>query len=182
MAEGELIKEANVGTIPYMAMWVLFLCALLSTLCHPAMALLDHDRQVVAYDCGKPTDMQAYDIGERNYWCDLNPSMELTNTDITMTNVSYVLQQKVPRVRHGPLKLRTKHGGDNSRSLQKNGFQAKCFSRIQRGRKIMRTQQILAQLLISPRSYSLPKFTTYTVVKSQFLGLQLSRQILSVKI
>jgi hypothetical protein len=36
MAEGELIAEANVGTIPYMAMWVLFLCALLSTLCHPA--------------------------------------------------------------------------------------------------------------------------------------------------
>jgi hypothetical protein len=57
MAEGELIAEANVRTIPYMAMWVLFLCALLSTLCHPAMALLDHDRQVVAYDCGKPTDM-----------------------------------------------------------------------------------------------------------------------------
>jgi hypothetical protein len=44
MAEGELIAEANVGTIPYMAMWVLFLCAHLSTLCHPAMALLDHDR------------------------------------------------------------------------------------------------------------------------------------------
>jgi hypothetical protein len=40
-----------------MAMWVLFLCALLSTLCHPAMALLDHDWQVVAYNCGKPTDM-----------------------------------------------------------------------------------------------------------------------------
>jgi hypothetical protein len=33
------------------------------------MALLDHDRQVVAYDCGMPTDMQAYDIGERNHWC-----------------------------------------------------------------------------------------------------------------
>jgi hypothetical protein len=47
MADGELIAEANVGTIPYMAMWVLFLGALLSTLCHPAMALLDHDRQVV---------------------------------------------------------------------------------------------------------------------------------------
>jgi hypothetical protein len=104
MAEGELIAEANVGTIPYMAMWVLFLCALLSTLCHPAMALLDHDRQVVAYDCGKPTDMQAYDIGERNHWCDLNPLMDLTNTDITMTNVLYVLLQKVPRVR---IKIRT---------------------------------------------------------------------------
>jgi hypothetical protein len=72
LAEGELIAEANLGTIPYMAMLVLFLCVLLSTMCHPAMALLDHDRQVVAYDCGKPTDMQAYDIGERNHWCDLN--------------------------------------------------------------------------------------------------------------
>jgi hypothetical protein len=46
----------------------------------------------------------------------------------------------------------------------------------------MHTQKILAELLSSPRSYSLPKSTTYTVVKSQFLGLQLSRQILSVKI
>jgi hypothetical protein len=42
-AEGELISEANLGTIPYMAMWVLFLCILLSTMCHPAMALGDHD-------------------------------------------------------------------------------------------------------------------------------------------
>jgi hypothetical protein len=85
-------------------------------------------------------------------------------------------------VGHGPLKLRTKHGGDNSRSLWRNSFHTKCFSRIQRGRKLMRTQKILAQLLSSPRSYSLPKSTSYTVVKSQFLGLQLSRQILSVKI
>jgi hypothetical protein len=81
---------------------------------------------------------------------------------------------------HGPLKLRTKHGGDNSRSLWRNCFQLKCVPRIQRRRKIMHTKKILAQLLISPRSYSLPKSTRYTVVKSQFLGLQLSRQILSV--
>jgi hypothetical protein len=86
------------------------------------------------------------------------------------------------RVTHGPLKLRTKHGGDNSRSLWRNGFQAKCFSRIQRRCSIMHTHKILAQLLSSPRSYSLPKSTTYTVVKSQFLGLQLSRQITRVKI
>jgi hypothetical protein len=44
----------------------------------------------------------------------------------------------------------------------------------------MHTQKILAQLLCSSRSYSLPKSTTCTVVKSQFMGLQLSRQILSV--
>jgi hypothetical protein len=36
----------------------------------------------------------------------------------------------------------------------------------------MHTQKIIAQLLSSPRSYSLPKSTTYTVVKSKFLGLQ----------
>jgi hypothetical protein len=46
----------------------------------------------------------------------------------------------------------------------------------------MHTRKILAQLLSSLKSYSLPKFTTYTVVKSQFLGLQLSRQILSALI
>jgi hypothetical protein len=83
---------------------------------------------------------------------------------------------------HGPLKLRTKHGGDNFRSLWRNGFLAKCISRIQWGRKIMHTRKILSQLLSSLKSYSLPKSTTYTEVKSQFLGLQLSRQILSVLI
>jgi hypothetical protein len=44
----------------------------------------------------------------------------------------------------------------------------------------MHTGKILAQLLSSQKSYSLPKSTTYTVVKSQLLVLQLSRQILSV--
>jgi hypothetical protein len=48
--------------------------------------------------------MRAYDTGERSHWCDLNPMMDSTNTDITMTNVSYVLLQKVPRVR---IKIRT---------------------------------------------------------------------------
>jgi hypothetical protein len=103
-AEGEIISEANLGTIPYMTMWVMFLCALLSMMCHPTMALGDHDKQVIDYDFGKPINLQAYDIRERNHWCDLNPSMDLTNTDITLTNVSYVLLQKVPRVR---IKIRT---------------------------------------------------------------------------
>jgi hypothetical protein len=80
------------------------LCALLSMMCHPAMALGDHDKQVIAYNCGKQTDLPAYDIGERHHWCDLNPLMDITNTDITLTNVSYVLLQKVPRVR---FKIRT---------------------------------------------------------------------------
>jgi hypothetical protein len=103
-AEGKIISEANLGTIPYMTMWVMLLCILLSMMCHPAMALGDHNKQVVAYDCEKPTDMQAYDIGERNHWCDLKPLTGPTNTDITLTNVSYVLLQKVPRVR---IKIRT---------------------------------------------------------------------------
>jgi hypothetical protein len=38
--------------------------------------------------------------------------------------------------------------------------------------------KIPAQLLNLAKSYGLPKLTTYTVVKLQFLGLQLSRQIL----
>jgi hypothetical protein len=75
----------------------MFLCALLSMMCHTTMALGDHDKQVIAYDCGKPTDLRAYDIGERNHRCNLNPLMDTTNTDITLTNVSYVLLQKVPR-------------------------------------------------------------------------------------
>jgi hypothetical protein len=47
-AEGKIISEANLGTIPYMTMWVMFLCVLLSMMCHPAMALGDHDKQVIA--------------------------------------------------------------------------------------------------------------------------------------
>jgi hypothetical protein len=46
MAEGELIAKTNVGTTPYMAMWVFFLDALLSILCHPARALLDYCQQL----------------------------------------------------------------------------------------------------------------------------------------
>jgi hypothetical protein len=46
----------------------------------------------------------------------------------------------------------------------------------------MHTQFFFALLLSLPRSYSLPKSTTYTVVKSQFFGLQLSSQIISVKV
>jgi hypothetical protein len=102
--EGDVISEARIGTIPYMTVWVMFFCILLATMMNPAIALSDHDRQVIAYDCGKPTEMRAYDTGELNHWCDLNPMMDSTNTDITMTNVSYVLLQKVPRVR---IKMRT---------------------------------------------------------------------------
>jgi hypothetical protein len=76
-----------------MAVWVMFLYILLAMQLNSAMALSDHDRQVIAYDCGNPSGIQADDTG------DCNPLLDDTNTDITMTNVSYVLLQKVPRVR-----------------------------------------------------------------------------------
>jgi hypothetical protein len=43
------------------------------------------------------------------------------------------------------------------------------------------TCKIPAQLPKLAKSYGLPKLTTNTVVKLQFLGLQLSRQILFVQ-
>jgi hypothetical protein len=103
-AEGDVISEARIGTVPYMAVWVMFLYILLAMQLNLAMALSDYDRQVIAYDCGSPSGIQAYDTSERNHWCDLNPLLDVTNTDITMTNISYVLLQKVPRVR---IKIRT---------------------------------------------------------------------------
>jgi hypothetical protein len=103
-AEGNVISEARIGTVPYMAVWMMFLYILLVMQLNSAMALSDHDRQVIAYHCGNPSGIQAYDTGERNHWCDLNPLLDDTNTDITMTKVSYVLLQKVPRV---GIKIRT---------------------------------------------------------------------------
>jgi hypothetical protein len=87
-----------------MAAWMMFLYVLLALQLSSALALSDHDRQVITYNCGNPSGIQAYDTGERNHWCDLNPLLDDTNTDITMTNVSYVLLQKVRRVR---IKIRT---------------------------------------------------------------------------
>jgi hypothetical protein len=102
--QGDVISEARIGTILYMAVWVMFLCILLTMLINPEMALSDHDRQVIAYDCKNPSGIQAYDTSELNHWCDLNPLIDSINTDITLTKVSYVLLQKVPRVR---TKIRT---------------------------------------------------------------------------
>jgi hypothetical protein len=90
--QGDVISEARIGTIPYMAVWVMFLCILLTMLTNLAMALSDHDRQVIAYDCRNPSGIQGYYTSERNHWCDLNPLID-------RTIVSYVLLQKVPRVR-----------------------------------------------------------------------------------
>jgi hypothetical protein len=39
------------------------------------------------------------------------------------------------------------------------------------------TCKIPSQLINLAKSYGLPKLTTYTVVKSQFLGLQLSSKL-----
>jgi hypothetical protein len=52
----------------------------------------------------------------------------------------------------------------------KEWFQAKGISMIQRGRKIMHTQKILAQLLCSPRSYSLLKIYYIHCCKITILG------------
>jgi hypothetical protein len=103
-SDGAVISEARLGTIPYMVVWMLLLYILLALQMNMALALSDHDKQVIADDCRNPSGIQAYDTGERNHWCDLNPLLDDTNTDISITNVSYVLLQKVPRVR---IKIRT---------------------------------------------------------------------------
>jgi hypothetical protein len=79
-AEGDVISEARIGTVPYMAVWVMFLYILLALQLNSAMALSDHDRQVIAYDCGDPSGIQAYDTGERNHWSNLNPLLNDTNS------------------------------------------------------------------------------------------------------
>jgi hypothetical protein len=45
--EGHVISEARMGTIPYMTVWVMFFCVLLSMMFNPAMALGDHDPTIV---------------------------------------------------------------------------------------------------------------------------------------
>jgi hypothetical protein len=75
-SEGAVISEARFGTIPYMAAWMMFLYVLLALQINSVLALSDHDRQVIAYNCGNPSGIQAYDTGEQNHWCDLNPLLE----------------------------------------------------------------------------------------------------------
>jgi hypothetical protein len=90
------------GTIPYMAVWMLLLYILLVLQMNfgavrPRQA--SHRLQL-----WNPSKIQAYDTGEQNHCCDLNPLLDNTNTDLTITNVSNVLLQKVPRVM---IKIRT---------------------------------------------------------------------------
>jgi hypothetical protein len=89
-SDGTVISEARLGTIPYMVVWMLLLYTILAFQVNGTLALSDHDKQVISYDCGNPSGIQAYDAGEQNHWCDLNPFLGDTNTDITITNVSYV--------------------------------------------------------------------------------------------
>jgi hypothetical protein len=103
-SDGAVISEARLGMIPYMVVWMLLLYTILVLQVNGALALSDHDKQVISYDCGNPSGIQAYDTGEQNHWCDLNPLLDNTKTDIIITNVSYVLLQKVLRVR---IKIRT---------------------------------------------------------------------------
>jgi hypothetical protein len=100
---GTTISEARLGRIPYMVVWMLLLYTILALQVNWALALADHDKQVISYDCGNPSGIQAYDTGEQNHWRDLNPLID-TNRDVTITRVSYVLLQKVPRVQ---IKIRT---------------------------------------------------------------------------
>jgi hypothetical protein len=81
-SEGTVISEARLGTIPYMAAWMMFLYVLLELQMNSALALSDHERQVIAYDCGNLSGIQAYDTGEQNHWCDLNLLLDNTSTDI----------------------------------------------------------------------------------------------------
>jgi hypothetical protein len=103
-SDSTVISEARLGKIHYMVVWILLLYTILALQVNGALALSDHDKQVISYNCGNPSGIQAYDTGQQNHWCDLNPLLDDTNTDITVTNVSYVLLQKVPRVR---IKIRT---------------------------------------------------------------------------
>jgi hypothetical protein len=66
-SEGAVISEARLGTIPYMAAWMMFLYVLQALQMNSALALSEHDRQVIACDCGNPSGIQAYDTGERNH-------------------------------------------------------------------------------------------------------------------
>jgi hypothetical protein len=87
-SDGTVILEAKLGTIPYMVVWMLLLYTILAFQVNWALALSDHDKQVISYDCGNPSRIQAYDTGEKNHWCDLNPLIDHTNTDVTITYVS----------------------------------------------------------------------------------------------
>jgi hypothetical protein len=73
-SEGAVISEARLGTIPYMAAWMMFLYVLLALQMNLALALSDHDRQVFAYNYGNASGIQAYDTVERNHCCDLKPA------------------------------------------------------------------------------------------------------------
>jgi hypothetical protein len=76
-AKGDVISEARIETVPYMAVWVMFLYILLAMQLNSVMAPSDHDRQFIAYDCGNPSGIQVYDTGERNHWCDLTPYLTI---------------------------------------------------------------------------------------------------------
>jgi hypothetical protein len=89
------ILQARIETVPYWVGWAILLYFILAFQVVGTRALSDHNSQVIG--------IQAYNTSEQNHWCDLNPLLD-TNADVTLTNVSYVLLQKVPRVR---VKIRT---------------------------------------------------------------------------
>jgi hypothetical protein len=51
-----------------MVVWMLLLYTILAFQVNGALALSDHDKQVISYHCGNPSRIQAYDTGEPNHW------------------------------------------------------------------------------------------------------------------
>jgi hypothetical protein len=50
-----------------MVVWMLLLYTILAFKVNGALALADHDKQVISYDCGNSSGIQAYDRGEQNH-------------------------------------------------------------------------------------------------------------------
>jgi hypothetical protein len=51
--DGSTISEAKLGTIPYMVVWAVCLYVILAFQVSGTLALSDHDKQVIAYDCAR---------------------------------------------------------------------------------------------------------------------------------
>jgi hypothetical protein len=97
-------------------------------------------------------------------------------------DITKITEQIPYVVDHGPLKLRTSTEVITPEVYKGIVSEQNVFPGSKEDIQLCTHNFFLAQLLSSPRSYSLPKSTTYTVVKSQFLGLQLTSKILGLKI
>jgi hypothetical protein len=66
-SDGSTISDARIGMIPYLVVWAILLYVVLAFQVGGTCALSDNDRQVIAYHCGNPSRIQAYDTGEQNH-------------------------------------------------------------------------------------------------------------------